>query len=211
MALLATTASQSRAAVYDLSWKGQFAGFTLDGRFAYDEPSVDGVVRKGDFTDFDFSLKDADGNLIISFKDNHLEEGFNANFNPQTQTLLQEGKWDGPVGLSIGAARGQGLNIWSIGKPPVRDVGPHLHVTDWKEEFTDTYEVQFGRNPMVPHIEGAFFEKTVFDITGEGPNDKFGEKIQVSEVPLPAPALMLITGLFALAGWRRLAPAARRL
>ena len=212
-ALLATSASQSHAAVYDLSWTGQFAGFSLDGRFAYDMPSGDGVVRKDDFTRFDFSLQDADGNLITSFTDNHLENGFNANFNPETQTLLQEGRWDEGDGLSIGADRGEGLNIWSIGFPGGGDVfNPHLHVTDWNNEFTDRYAPQFGSRPeMFPHIDGAFFLKSVSDIKGEGPNDVFGEQIKVSAVPLPAPALMLITGLLALAGWRRLSPAARRL
>ena len=208
-ALLATSASQSHAAVYDLSWTGQFAGFSLDGRFAYDTPSADGVVRKDDFTRFDFSLQDADGNFIASFADNHLENGFNANFNPETQTLLQEGRWDEGDGLSIGADRGEGLNIWSFDPGTAEDPNPHLHVTDWTKAFTD-YDKQFGPEG-ISHIDGAFFERTVFQIMGTGSDERFGEKIKVSAVPLPAPALMLITGLLALSGWRRLSPAARRL
>lgn len=208
-ALITTTAAQLRAAVYDLSWTGQFAEFSLDGRFAYDTQSEDGVVRKDDFTRFDFSLQDADGNFIASFTDNHLENGFNANFNPKTQTLLQEGRWDDVDGLSIGADRGEGLNIWSFDPGTAEDPNPHLHVTDWTKAFTG-YDKQFGPEG-ISHIDGAFFKRTVFQITGTGSDEGFGEKIQVSAVPLPAPALMLITGLLALAGWRRLSPVARRL
>lgn len=209
-ALLAAT-TPTVAAVFDLSWTGQFAGFTIDGVMAFDPGDVpaDGIVRPGDFTDFDWSLFDADGDVIAAFEDDHLSPGFNANYDVSGGVLLQTGRWDEPDGLSIGAAFGEGLNIWSIGFPgmPPGDVfNPHIHVSDWQNEFPQ-YPFQFGNPDFVRHIDGAFFLRTASQITGDpAAGDDFGMPIAVTPVPLPAGAPLLAASLVVLGLARRRAP-----
>ncbi|MGF1553795.1 MAG: hypothetical protein ACFBWO_15055 [Paracoccaceae bacterium] len=207
-ALLLVAPVPSAAAVFDLSWTGQFADFTLDGRFAFDAGAVppDGVVRAGDFTDFDWSLFDGDGMLIRAFEDDHLSDGFNANYDTATGALLQAGRWDGPEGLNLGDPRGEGLNLWSIAFPleAPENFNPHLHVTDWMDEFPQ-YPIRFGNVLSGEgHIDGAFFERTTAQITGDpADGDAFGQPIAVTAVPLPAGAPLLLAGLALLALGRR--------
>ncbi|SEA94707.1 hypothetical protein [Rubrimonas cliftonensis] len=207
MALIAVApglvAAPAAAAVYGMSWTGQFAGFTLEGRFAYDAAPADGVVRAPDFTDFDWAVFDGDGALVERFEDNHLADGFNANFDTATGALLQSGRWDEGDGISIGDARGEGLNLWSIGFPgDGPDFNPHLHLTDWANEYPQ-YPRQFG-GPTSRHIDGAFFLRTAAQITGDpDAGDALGQPIAVAPIPLPATALLLAAALGLMAGLRR--------
>lgn len=206
--LAALLAAPARAAVFDLSWTGQFAKFTLEGQFAFDEgaPGEDGVVRSEGFREFDWALFDGAGDLIRAWEDDHLSEGFNANYDTATGELLQTGRWDEPDGLNLGDPRGEGVNLWSIGFPldAPDTFNPHLHVTDWLEEFPQ-YPIQFG-NPALGegHIEGAFFERTTAQVTGDpADGDEFGRPIQVAPIPLPAGAALLLGALGLLAAGRR--------
>lgn len=150
---------------------------------------------------------DGDGALIETFEDNHLAPGFNANFDTATGELLQEGRWDEADGLSIGDARGAGLNLWSIGFPGGgTDFNPHLHLTDWANEYPQ-YPRQFG-GPTSRHIDGAFFLRTAAEITGDpASGDALGEKVAVAPIPLPASAVLLGAAM-ALLGMVRRRPAA---
>lgn len=193
-------ATPAAAVVLDLAWTGQFAGFTLEGQLAFDEGASgeDGVVRSEGFTDFDWALLDAEGDLIRAFEDDHLSEGFNANYDTATGELLQAGRWDGPEGLNLGDPRGEGLNLWSIAFPleAPENFNPHLHVTDWADEFPQ-YPIQFGDALSGEgHIEGAFFERTAAEVTGDPVDgEAFGQPIQVAPIPLPAGAVLLAGAL----------------
>ena len=206
-AFLAASAAPASAVVLDLSWTGQFAGFTLEGRMAFDAdaPGGNGVVRSDGFRDFDWALLDAEGALIRVFEDDHLSEGFNANYDTATGELLQAGRWDGPEGLNIGDPRGEGLNLWSIAFPleAPENFNPHLHVTDWQDEFPQ-YPVQFGNVLSGEgHIEGAFFERTAAQVTGDpADGDAVGQPIAVAPIPLPAGAVLLAGALGLLGLWR---------
>ena len=55
VALSFAAAVPGAAAVLDLTWTGQFAGFILQGQLAFDPdaPGENGVVRSDGFRDFD--------------------------------------------------------------------------------------------------------------------------------------------------------------
>lgn len=190
-------APASAQSLYRLSWEGQFESFSLDGFFSFDESQVpaDGIVRPAQLTAFDFVIRDGSGVPLREFSDNHTTmPGFNFNFDTNTGLVLQAGRFDGPDGINIGDERMAGLNFWSIdgpvNAPPGTPPNPHVHVTDWGDEFPQ-YLIAFAGT--FEHLDGAFFERTAAQVNGN-PNagDAFGLPLVAVAIPEPSTAVLFL-------------------
>lgn len=157
-ALTANTAGRScSVAAYEFFWRGQFAGFMVNGRFSYNEHDVpeNGIVREEHLLSLDVSFYDPRGNLLRTYADNHKypvdANGFpyvNVAFDTITEQLLQTGTWkvdDDDLRFRNGVMMGEGnpdlrgqpgsqsgLAFWSR---PRDEAVPHLHVDDWNDDF----------------------------------------------------------------------------
>ncbi len=142
---------------YEFSWRGQFAGFMVKGRFSYNENDVpkNGIIREENLLALDVSFYDPKGRLMRTYTDNHKfpvdKKGspyVNFAFDTITEEILQTGSWNVDDndrrfrnGLMLGEGnpdlRSQvgvqsGLAFWSR---PNDNVVPHLHFDDWNNEF----------------------------------------------------------------------------
>lgn len=187
------TATSAQAITLNLHWTGQTLGYQLKGSFSYDETQVnnDGIVRKDDLTSFDIAFIDPDGNVFQQFLNNHLTfSDFNFNFDTNTNQILQTGFWDQPDGISIGGMRGQGVNFFSVPDsmvdlfPDDDDPSPHVHLTDWMDEFPELSQ-GFTRGGR-PHLDIAFFTRTRAEVLDD-PNagDQIGQLLMATQVPEP--------------------------
>ncbi|MDJ0597713.1 MAG: PEP-CTERM sorting domain-containing protein [Crocosphaera sp.] len=186
------TANSAEAVTFNLHWTGQTLGYQLKGSFSYDENQVnnDGIVRKEDLTSFDVAFIDPDGNTFKEFFDNHLTSSdFNFNFDTNTKQILQTGFWDQPDGISIGGMRGQGVNFFSAPDPvadlfPDGDPSPHVHLTDWVDEFPQLPK-GFTRGAK-DHLDIAFFTRTRAEVLND-PNagEELGQFLTATPVPEP--------------------------
>lgn len=134
-------------------WRGQFAGFIVNGRFAYDHIPSNGIVREEDLIFLDVSFYDPQGHYLRTYGDNHLypkdNEGHpcvNFAFDSLSQEILQDGTWkvddddnryrngftmgEGNPDLRSQPGVQSGLAFWSR---PGDDKTPHLHVDDWND------------------------------------------------------------------------------
>ncbi|MEM1243162.1 MAG: PEP-CTERM sorting domain-containing protein, partial [Cyanobacteria bacterium P01_H01_bin.26] len=141
----------AQAVTFNLSWTGQILGYSAEGEFSYDDAQTyeDGIVRGDDLEAFDIAFYDPQGGLIQEFEDNHLTySGFNFNFDTQTGEILQDGFFDDPNGIDIGEYTvlfdeagdpigATGLNFWSAAPAPDGEPIPHVHLTDFGDEFPD--------------------------------------------------------------------------
>ncbi|MEL7406171.1 MAG: hypothetical protein AAFN00_04310 [Cyanobacteria bacterium J06558_2] len=128
-------------AVFDFSWTGQIAGFSVEGQFSYDanQSFIEGIVREEDLLSFDISFFDPDGNLLRTYEDNHLTfPEFNFAYDTTVGEILTDGIFTEPDGFNVGekTAVGEdsftGLNFWSKSK----ETSPSLlHIDDWSDEF----------------------------------------------------------------------------
>lgn len=190
----------AQAATFRISWTGQILGYGAEGRFSFDEAQTyqDGVVRGDDLETFDISFFNPQGGLIKTFEDNHLTyAGFNFNFDTQTGEILQDGFFDEPNGIDLGEyavlfdADGNptgatGLNFWSAAPAPDGEPIPHVHLTDFGNEFPDLL-VGFGS-----HLDVAFFTRTRSQLLDDlGAGAQFGQRMIATEVPEPG----TLTGL----------------
>ena len=202
-------AQPASAITFRTEWTGQILGHRAEGTFSYDEDraSPDGIVRRDDLTDFDISFFDPAGELIKTFEDNHLTyEGFNFNFDTQTQEILQDGFFDEPNGIDIGeytlvfdetgeAVGATGLNFWSAAPAPDGEPIPHVHLTDFGDEFPDL-TIGFGS-----HLDVAFFTRTRAQLLDDpAAGDQLGQRMTATQVPEPG----LLGGLGAMAVGRSL-------
>ncbi|ERT06824.1 hypothetical protein M595_3203 [Lyngbya aestuarii BL J] len=193
----------AQAATFRLSWTGQVLGYQAEGLFSYNETQVDesGIVRRDDLESFNIAFYDPEENLIQEFIDNHLTySGFNFNFDTQTGKILQEGFSDEPNGIDIGeynpifeeeenrvAARfdeegnlvsANGLNFWSAAPAPEGTAIPHVHLTDFGNDFPDL-PIGFGR-----HLDVAFFTRTTAQLLNDPTaGDEFGQRMIATKVP----------------------------
>jgi len=145
----------------EFEWTGQIARFRVEGTFSYELGAVgpDGIVDTSELSDLDVSFFDPDGNLLITYEDNHLDEGVNFNFDVEAQEILQDGVFAEPDGINLGdGARSDGLTFWS---KPFAEALPHLHVDDWQGEFG--FPNGFGR-----HQDVGFFKRTTQDLVDTG-------------------------------------------
>ncbi|MEM9944476.1 MAG: PEP-CTERM sorting domain-containing protein [Cyanobacteria bacterium P01_D01_bin.36] len=192
---LALGLAQSASAVtFRTDWTGQVSGYRAEGTFSYDETQnyTDGIVRQEGLTDFDISFFDLDDNLIKTFEDNHLTySGFNFNFDTRTQEILQEGFFDEPNGIDIGEYTvllddageqigATGVNFWSAAPAPDGEPIPHVHLTDYGDEFPDLVR-GFG-----PHLDVAFFTRTRAQLLDDpSAGGQLGQKMTATKVPEP--------------------------
>jgi hypothetical protein len=200
---LGASAVPAAEIVEEFRWRGQIAGFGVQGRFSYDEAKVDanGVIRN-DFTSFDVSFFAPDGSLLRTYHDNHTSfSGFNFAFDTGSRQILQDGTYNKADGFLIGAGdaalRGDpnpppGLAFWSR---PSDDKLPHLHVDDWTNEFG--FPIGFSS-----HEDVAFLTRTTQQLiaTGKvGANyvgnpaaglNELGQRVTLVPTP-PTPALLL--------------------
>ncbi|MGD1899093.1 MAG: PEP-CTERM sorting domain-containing protein [Phormidesmis sp.] len=214
LALSLAIPSRAEAIAFNFDWTGQIAGFQVSGSFGYDETQsyTDSIVRTEDLDFLNVSFFDPDGNLLRTYTDNHLDPGVNFNFDTHSQTLLQEGNFNGPDGLNLGApnydrdsdndpAEASGLSFWS--KPP-RSSTPHLHLDDWDDEFG--FPTAFSSHEGIAFPPFTTQELIDTSRVGEAylpPNGQpvtaLGERGQFAQVtPVPEPASVL--GLLALSG-----------
>ena len=125
---------------YEFDWKGQIAGFSVEGEFTYDasDTLVDGIVREENLDSFDISFFDPDGNLLKTYEDNHLTfDEFNFAFDTETKQVLTDGLFDGPEGINVGekTAVGDGftgLNLWSKSKETSSSL---IHLDEWSRSL----------------------------------------------------------------------------
>lgn len=186
-------ATSAEAITLNLQWTGQTLGYQLKGSFSYDETQVngDGIVRKDDLTSFDVAFIDPDGNVFQEFINNHLTSSdFNFNFDTNTNQILQTGFWDQPDGISIGGMRGEGVNFFSVPDtmvdlfPDDDDPSPHVHLTDWTNEFPEL-PIGFTRG-MRPHLDIAFFTRTRAEVLDDpAAGDQLGQPLMATQVPEP--------------------------
>ncbi|MEM1370242.1 MAG: 2OG-Fe(II) oxygenase family protein [Cyanobacteria bacterium P01_H01_bin.15] len=182
----------AQAATFRISWTGQILGYSAEGEFRYDDSKTyeNGIVRGDDLDKFDVAFYDPQGNLIQAFKDNHLNyPGFNFNFDTQTNEILQDGFFNEPNGVDIGEytvlfnEEGEpigatGLNFWSAAPAPQGVPIPHVHLTDFGNEFPDL-PVGFG-----PHLDVSFFTLTRAELLGDPEaGDQIGQKMIATPVP----------------------------
>jgi len=125
---------------YKFDWKGQIAGFSVEGEFTYDasDTLVDGIVREENLDAFDISFFDPEGNLLQTYEDNHLSfDEFNFAFDTETKQVLTDGLFDGPDGINVGekTAVGDGftgLNLWSKSKETSSSL---IHLDEWSRSL----------------------------------------------------------------------------
>ncbi|MEO0942474.1 MAG: PEP-CTERM sorting domain-containing protein [Cyanobacteria bacterium J06642_12] len=193
-ALSLCATAQAPAATFRLSWTGQILGYSAEGLFSFDDAQTyqDGIVRGDNLDSFDISFFDPQGGLIKTFEDNHLTyPGFNFNFDTQTGEILQDGFFNEPNGIDLGEytvlfdAAGNptgatGLNFWSAAPAPDGEPIPHVHLTDFGNEFPDL-PIGFG-----PHFDVAFFTRTRAQLLDDpGAGAQFGQRMIATEVPEP--------------------------
>ncbi len=200
------SAGSAEAITFNLHWTGQTAGYQIKGSFSYDENAVggDGMINEDDLTSFDIKFIDPNGNVFKEFLDNHLTTpDFNFNFDTNTKEILQTGPSDADNGISIGGEKTVGLNFFSAPNPmanlfPDNEQSPHVHLTDWGNEFPDLPE-GFTRGAR-PHLDIAFFTRTrteVLDVPNSG--EELGQFLIATQVPEPTGTLGLgVLGLSAL-------------
>ncbi|MBW4567469.1 MAG: hypothetical protein KME31_05445 [Tolypothrix carrinoi HA7290-LM1] len=193
-------ANPAEAVTYRLDWTGQTLGYKAKGLFSYDETKsyLDGIVRKDDLQSFNIGFFDPKGNLIQEFIDNQrTTPDFNFNFDTKTRQILQNGFWNAPDGISVGGARNQGLNFWSIPFAPNvsfpdNQPSPHVHLTDWGKQFA--LPIGFRE-----HLDVAFFTRTTTELLKDPQaGSAFGQRLVASKVPEPSAILGLAA--FSLAG-----------
>jgi len=137
---------------YEFSWRGQFAGFMVNGRFSYDADGsyFRGIVRESDLIDLSIHFYDPQGNHLKSYTENQNVENVNFAFSTLSQELLQDGTWnvdDDELFYRNGFMMGEGnpdlryedgvqsgLAFWSR---PADNKTPHLHVDDWDDANGD--------------------------------------------------------------------------
>lgn len=137
---------------YEFSWRGQFAGFMVNGRFSYDDNTdyVGGIVREGDLVDLKISFYDPKGNHLKTYRENQNVENVNFAFSSLSEELLQDGTWnvdddelfyrngfmmgEGNPDLRYDDGVQSGMAFWSR---PADDKTPHLHVDDWDDANGD--------------------------------------------------------------------------
>lgn len=203
-ALSLLTINPVQAATFRLSWTGQILGYSAEGRFRYDDTQTyeNGIVRGDALEAFDIAFYDPQGNLIQAFEDNHLTySGFNFNFDTQTREILQDGFFDEPNGIDIGEYTvlfndagepigATGLNFWSAAPAPDGEPIPHVHLTDFGDEFPDL-PIGFGS-----HLDVAFFTRTQAQLLGDpSAGNQLGQRMVATKVPEPG----AIVGLGAIA------------
>ena len=193
-ALSLFTLAPAQAATFRLSWTGQILGYSAEGRFRYDDTQTyeNGIVRGKDLEAFDIAFYDPQGDLIKAFEDNHLTyPGFNFNFDTQTGEILQDGFFDEPNGIDIGEYTvlfdeaeepigATGLNFWSAAPAPDGEPIPHVHLTDFGNEFPGL-PVGFGS-----HLDVAFFTRTRAQLLDDpGAGNQLGQRMIATQVPEP--------------------------
>lgn len=193
-ALSLFTLTPAQAASFRLSWTGQILGYSAEGRFRYDDAQTyeNGIVRGDDLEMFDITFYDPQGNLIKAFEDNHLTyPGFNFNFDTQTGEILQDGFFDQPNGIDIGEYTvlfdeagdpigATGLNFWSAAPASDGEPIPHVHLTDFGNEFPGL-PVGFGA-----HLDVAFFTRTRAQLLDDpGTGNQLGQRMIATQVPEP--------------------------
>ncbi|MBE7382264.1 MAG: PEP-CTERM sorting domain-containing protein [Leptolyngbya sp. SIO1E4] len=184
----------AQAATFRIEWTGQILGYSAEGRFSYDDTQAfeDGIVRGDDLDAFDIAFYDPQGNLIEEFEDNHLTySGFNFNFDTQTGEILQDGFFNEPNGIDIGEytvlfdeagepTGATGLNFWSAAPAPEGEPIPHVHLTDFGNEYPDL-PIGFGS-----HLDVAFFTRTRAQLLDDpGAGDQLGQRMVAIQVPEP--------------------------
>ena len=199
-------------AAFNFDWKGQIAGFSVQGEFSYDsnQSYEDGIVREEDLNSFDISFFDPDGNLLKTYEDNHLTfPEFNFAFDTNTLEILQDGVFFEPDGINVGEkttigdGEFTGLNFWS--RPPLNPFGevppPHVHIDDWNDEFN--LPLGFGS-----HEDVAFFTLKTQELLDTGrvgetyvdqiqdTLDEVGQRIEVTPVEPNNPTLPSFKPLF---------------
>lgn len=204
------TINSAQAATFRISWTGQILGYSAEGQFSYDDTQTfeNGIVQGDDLDAFDIAFFDPQGDLIQEFEDNHLTYAeFNFNFDTQTGEILQDGFFDEPNGINIGEFAvlfddagdpigATGLNFWSAAPVENGDPVPHVHLTDYGNEFPD---LPIGFIPprlaagtpnlpvrVRPHLDVAFFTRTQAQLLDDpSAGDQLGQRMVATKVSEP--------------------------
>ncbi|MEM7253866.1 MAG: hypothetical protein AAF493_20805 [Pseudomonadota bacterium] len=179
----AQAAGRCSVDAFEFTWRGQIAGFIVNGRFSYNGADVpdNGIIREEDLLALDISFYDPQGNLLRTYYDNQDgptdENGvpyLNFAFDTLTKQLMQDGTFnvdDDDVrfrnGFTMGAGdpakrsmpgSQTGLAFWSRSGD---DKVIHIHVDDWNDV---NGEGEFGF-PIgySSHEDVAFMTKTTQD------------------------------------------------
>jgi len=209
----------AQAADFRFDWTGQIAGFGVEGIFGYDETSSypGGIVRTNDLNYLNVSFFAPNGTLLRTYNDNHLDPGVNFNFDTNTTQILEEGIFFEPDGINIGGVNYDresgndpnnpqpGLSYWST---PPRGSVPHVHVSDWTNEFgfpfgfSDHQDVSFPTRTTQELIDTGRVNENYLPPLGNtstGP-EEMGQFLAVTPIDdpvIPEPTTIIASGLLA--------------
>jgi hypothetical protein len=152
--------------------------------------------------------------------ENHLNFlGFNFAFDTRSREILQDGTYNTPEGILIGAGDPAlrndpsplpGLAFWS---DPRDDALPHLHFDDWTDAFgfpigfSSREDVAFLTRPTQQRLDTGRVGSAYVDNLASG-LDELGQRITV--VPAPPTLALLLGGVALLAGRAGATRAVRR-
>ena len=147
--------------VYDLAWAGD-GGYSMRGRFTFDETLVGTVIDETQLLTYDISFFNPSNGLLGSYDRTNQFPEFNFNFDTSTGTVLQTGAPLGPTGLLTG-------NSVSFDPYLVSDSGcqPGLNIDLLSGSFSCTPNLLYDRS-TTSFVEATFVPTLVYEMSWVG-------------------------------------------